>query len=72
MPFAYYMLVHMIVLVWDILPRWRQVTTVLAALVFGAIAILNYYWFYLIMRRAAKVLKGSKQVEGPDDEESKV
>lgn len=51
-PFAYYKLIEMIQMVWDVLPVWRQFCVILAAIIFAAVAVLNYYWYYWIVVRA--------------------
>ena len=60
MPFAYYMLVHMIQLIWDDLETYRKVTTVISGVLFGTVAILNYYWFYLMILRVKALVSGKK------------
>ena len=55
-PFAYYKLIEMIQMVWDVLPVWRQFCVILAAIIFAAVAVLNYYWYYWIVVRALQVM----------------
>ena len=58
MPYAYYLLIRMIILVWNDMPAWRQAMTVLAAILFGSLALLNYWWFSKMVQRAIKILSG--------------
>ena len=60
MPYAYYLLIRMIILVWNDMPAWRQAMTVLAAILFGGLALLNYWWFSKMVQRAIKVLSGEQ------------
>lgn len=55
-PFSYYWHIRYTYYMWDIVPTYMLICAIITDLMWLVIAVLNYYWYFLILKSMAVML----------------
>jgi hypothetical protein len=69
-PYAYYWHIRYMWNWWEIIPRYMLVCAIITDIIWAAISVMNYYWYYLILKSMAVmfgILKKKKTNDPADD-----